>query len=349
MAQSKDENAPLLKYLDGLVEDLHKNVNKALRDFEGEAIHDARVATRRLRAATKLLAPVLSDDRRKPFEKVLKKLRQRLGALRDLDVMIESLSKLDSHASHGSAAGYMKEELSRRQAEERDRARKKASPADFLAKLGCWYPVREEIAESTQAIDSLLSESLHLQFDAFAEQGGQAMGADPAAHRNDPHQLRIAGKSLRYTLEMAKEQGHKLPGSILKAFKKMQDALGNWHDDVVLVQCAMSMSLDQMLAYHRPVMQEEMLKLARMFLVRSERELAKFASLWQQHGSQTAEAIRTRFPLTHSGTPSLPSPGVPPLPVEGKSANEPQTGPGPDGSGDTSAPEAPAPDAPSNA
>jgi len=84
-------------------------------------------------------------------------------------------------------------------------------------------------------------------------------------------------------------------------------------------------------------------------LVRSERELAKFASLWQQHGSQTAEAIRTRFPLTHSGTPSLPSPGVPPLPVEGKSANEPQTGPGPDGSGDTSAPEAPAPDAPSNA
>jgi CHAD domain-containing protein len=335
MAHAKDENAPLLKYLDGLVEDLHKNVNKALRDFDADAIHDARVATRRLRAATRLLAPVLSEDRRKPFEKVLKKLRRQLGALRDLDVMIENLSKLGSQARHGSAADYMKEQLSRRQVEERDQARKKASPADILAKLGSWYPVREEIAESTQAIDSLLSESLHLQFDAFAEQGAQGE-TDPAAHRNDPHQLRITGKSLRYTLEMAREQGHKLPGSILKAFKKMQDALGSWHDDVVLVQCAMSMSLEQMLAYHRPGMQDEMLKLARMFLGRSERELAKFASLWQQHGSETAEAIRTRFPLTQA-------------PAEQPEVIEPQTGPGPDGSGESPAPEAPAPDAPSNA
>ena len=345
MAHSKDDGSPLLKYLDGLVEDLHKNVNKALRDFDADAIHDARVATRRLRAATKLLAPVLSDDRRKPFDKVLKKLRRRLGSLRDLDVMIENLSKVASEKSLGTAASYMKDELTRQQSEERDKARKKTSPADFLSKLGCWYPVREEIAESTQAIDSLLSESLHLQFDAFAEQSGQ-LGNDPAAHRNDPHQLRIAGKSLRYTLEMAKEQGHKLPSSILKAFKKMQEALGDWHDDVVLVQCAMSMSLDQMLAYHRPETQDQMLKLARLFLVRSERELGKFARLWDKHGSLVADAIRNRFPLTHA-----PEAGksVEPRKSDEPAASAPQTDPGPFGSGDTPAPEAPSPGAPSDA
>jgi CHAD domain-containing protein len=339
MAHADDENSPLLKYLDGLVEDLHKNVSKALRDFDAEAIHDARVATRRLRAATKLLSPVLSDERRKPFDKVLRKLRRRLGSLRDLDVMIENLTKLAAETAQGSAAGYMKERLARQQSEERDRTRKKTSAADFLSRLGCWYSVREEIAESAEAIDSLLSESLHLQFDAFAEQSVQ-LGNDPAAHRNDPHQLRIAGKSLRYTLEMAKEQGHKLPASILKAFKKMQEALGDWHDDVVLVQCAMSMSLDQMLAYHRPATQDQMLKLARLFLVRSERELGKFAKLWEKHGSQVADAIRQRFPLSQ-----LPQPQE----SDASKANEPKTGPGPSGSSDTPAPEAPSPDAPSNA
>jgi len=343
----KDENAPLLKYLDELVEDLHKNVNKALRDFDTDGIHDARVATRRLRAATKLLAPVLSVDRRKPFDKVLKKLRRRLGPLRDLDVMVGNLSKLASGGANASAAGYMTDELSRQQGEERSRAQKKASPADFLSKLGCWYPLREEIAESTDAIDSLLSESLHLQFDAFSEQAGK-LGNDPAAHRNDPHQLRIAGKSLRYTLEMAKEQGHKLPGSILKAFKKMQEALGDWHDDVVLVQCAMGMSLDQMLAYHRPETQDQVLKLSRFFLAKSERELSKFAKLWQAHGDDVAEAIRGRFPLTQSATEATKaaeteeSGGV-------RAASEPQTDPGPSDSGDTAGPEAPSPDAPSNA
>src|SRR5947209_3645879 len=111
MAHAKDDTSPLLKYLDGLVEDLDKNVNKALRDFDADAIHDARVATRRLRAATKLLAPVLSDDRRKPFDKVLKKHRRRLGPLRDLDVMVESLSKLASEAAHAPAASYMRDHL----------------------------------------------------------------------------------------------------------------------------------------------------------------------------------------------------------------------------------------------
>ena len=329
IASMADDDFPLLQYLDELVEDLHKNIGKALREFDPDGIHDARVATRRLKSAMKLLAPVLSDGQRKPFEKVLKRLRRRLGPLRDLDVMIESLSELSAKAPHAAAAGFLKDHLTRRREEEREHARKKTTPADVLSKLGCWYPLREEIVESAQAVDSQLSQSLHLQFDGFAEHAAQ-LGGDPAAHRNDPHQLRIAGKSLRYTLEIAREQGHKLPGSILKAFKKMQEALGNWHDDVVLVQCAMSTSLDQMLAYHQPGTQDEVLKLARYFLARSEREMAKFAKLWQEHGSQVAAGIRERFPLTQP-------------------ASEPQMDPGRPGSSDTPAPEPSAPDAPSNA
>ena len=61
MTESTDDAFPLLAYLDGLVEQLQKDTPKALRAFDADAIHDARVATRRLRAATDLLAPILHE------------------------------------------------------------------------------------------------------------------------------------------------------------------------------------------------------------------------------------------------------------------------------------------------
>ena len=79
MDDSNDKSTSLLAYLDGLVEQLQKDTPRALRDFDAEAIHDARVATRRLKAATELLAPILHGEGSKRFEKALKKLRRRLG------------------------------------------------------------------------------------------------------------------------------------------------------------------------------------------------------------------------------------------------------------------------------
>ncbi len=69
------------------------------------------------------------------------------------------------------------------------------------------------------AVDSLTANAVHLQLDAFAEHATAAGG-------HDPHALRIAGKALRYTLEMAVESGRPLPAAVAKAFKRMQDALG---------------------------------------------------------------------------------------------------------------------------
>jgi CHAD domain-containing protein len=320
MSSSPAKDFPFLAYLDELMEDLHKNVPKALRDFEGDAIHDARVATRRLKAAMDLLSPVLSDHHREPFEKVLKKLRKRLGPLRDLDVMIERLSGMASNI----AAHWLCEELTRSRDKRRDKAKKKADPADVLAKLSAWWVVRDEIVEARDAIDSLLSESLHLQFDAFAEQAAQ-LGGESFSEPCDPHELRIAGKILRYTLEMAKEQGHKLPASVLRAFKKMQEALGNWHDDVVLIQCIMQTSLDCQLSYHQLEMQDGMLKLSRTFLGRGDRELEKFSKLWKKHGDEVAQTVRGKFPLTR------------PM------VSEPQTDQGPADSGAMPAPPADVP------
>lgn len=208
---SKDDEFGLLRHLDELMEDLHDNVPKALKDFDADGIHDARVATRRLKAAMGLLEPVLTDDHRKSFEKVMKKLRRRLGPLRDLDVMIDNLSKLQSRPAHAAATGWLRERLEQRREAERGNAKGRAGSADTLSKLGAWWHVREEIEEAREAADTLLGQSLHLQLDAFAERAAgvvrQLAGNAPPAERHDPHELRIAGKLLRYTLELAQSQG----------------------------------------------------------------------------------------------------------------------------------------------
>ena len=388
---------PLLGHLDGLMEDLRGRVPAALKAWDVEGIHQSRVATRRMKAAIDLMRVVLSNRVRRPFAKVARNLRRRLGPLRDADVMIEHLQELRSHDKHGRAIRWLSGRLCREREVLRAESTKQGPPAVVLAKLGSWWAVREEVAAARDAVDTLLAESLHLQLDAFAEQadrlvvqtaarrvkdgaslesrtaeaaapdGGSGSaspdpsavdphdGADgpggraastipvpaPTGHQ-DPHELRISGKALRYTLEMAVVQGHRLPGSVAKSFKKMQEGLGLWHDYVVLADRAMQAGLDEQLGHHEPELMDELLELVRGVLRRATQHLDKFNRLWTRDGEALAKAIRASFPLTRpSPPPPTPLPAGPAESTPADSAgevSESKTGPGPDGSGSPAGP-----------
>ena len=139
--------------------------------------------------------------------------------------------------------------------------------------------------------------------------------------RQDPHAVRIAGKNFRYTLEMAAVQGHKLPAGVMGKFKRMQEALGLWHDYVVLTERAMQISLEELLPHHDAVMQARVLELARTLLKRSTNHLNQFALLWSEGGCDVASAVRQTFPLTRSLSESKTDPdpadsGETPIPAE---------------------------------
>lgn len=288
----KKENLPLLDYLDGLVEELRGLAGRAVTDDDIDTVHDARVASRRLKAAMDLLGPVISKRSRRPFEKIIRRLRKRLGNLRDTDVMLEHLSKIKS-SRHEPAVKWMKEQLELSRQDVKTRAADKLPEARVLAKLGTWWGLRQEIAAAGEAVGSMLAESVHLQLDAFAEQAGKMTESG-----GDPHQFRIAGKSLRYTLEMAQEHGIKLARPVLSSFKRIQTALGLWHDYIVLTQCVMGQSLDHDLAHHHPAEQEALLALAAMTMKRAQQQLGKVSQLWKSSGQELSEQIRGSFPLT---------------------------------------------------
>jgi CHAD domain-containing protein len=334
-----EEVVALCQHLDGLVEELRGRIPQALMDFDQEAIHQARVATRRLKAAIELLETKLDPDHSGPFARLGKKLRRRLGPLRDLDVALGHLDEIKPRSPHGPAVEWIRGRLLRDRLAARERSARKAPAQHVLARLGSWWALRQDVIDASSSIPGLISDSLRRQVDGFKK------SADELVHRTsstpdatepqtqgpkpDPHELRIAGKNLRYTLELAQAQGHRFPKQVLRTFKRMQKFLGLWHDFVVLAERTMQLSLDEDLALHDPSMQRRVLKFTDMLMGRAQRHLDGFARLWSDQGHDLTQTIRQSFAMPASQlseTETDPGPAgssAPPARADGSSSSAP--------------------------
>ena len=97
--------------------------------------------------------------------------------------------------------------------------------------------------------------------------------------------------------------GLPIPKRVAKTFKVMQDALGDWHDEVVLAERILRAVVDAELPLHRPAEASAVLDVARAFLQRSERSLARFSAQWKRGGQQVRQTLDDRVPLTTPATP----------------------------------------------
>ena len=119
-----------------------------MKKWDQDAIHDARVATRRLKAMTNLLTPLTQEEYRKPFTKALRSVRRRLGPLRDLDVMLDHLAEDRYRQKHPAAAKWVCHKLQEERTAQRKELTGKSSPARIMARLGTWWGLRERSGES---------------------------------------------------------------------------------------------------------------------------------------------------------------------------------------------------------
>jgi hypothetical protein len=123
---------------------------------------------------------------------------------------------------------------------------------------------------------------------------------------------------------MARAQGIAIPKSVIAGFKRMQNALGLWHDYVVLTERILSESVAQEISLHDPPKQQALLALAGATLKKSQSYLAQVFEHWNKEGRELAAQIRQCIPLT---TPAQldakPADGTAPVEIA------PEAGPGP--------------------
>jgi CHAD domain-containing protein len=283
----------LCKYLDTLVDDLRALLPQAFQRWDADAIHDARVTTRRLKAAVDACQEQLPPDSVRPFSKALRRLRRRLGPLRDLDVMLLHLEEPALRNRHEAAHDWLRQRLTEHRDQLRDECAGRASIADWLNRLASWWAVRDAIAGADVDWRMIASARLRQQSAEFCTRAAQlAAGSDRDAHGAvDAHGLRIAGKLLRYTLELAGKVGLDTPRALLRSFKAFQDALGSWHDFIVLSQRISAEASAPTLAYTAPSTYEQLLSTTRFAWARSSRDLTRFGRLWQRKGLSLSERI----------------------------------------------------------
>jgi CHAD domain-containing protein len=212
---------------------------------DAEDLHDMRVATRRMRAAWRVFDGAFWASKTKKLRRHLERLADRLGAVRDLDVLIEGLEAYGIALDEDERPGL--------------------DPV-----FSVWR--RQRAAARTQLIGELDSDryaTFVKEMDAFLEAGANAAAAiatPTAPHRvrdraasqlwaayeavraYEPvftwadvetlHELRIAVKWLRYTLEFFGETLGPDFARLLARVVALQDYLGSLHDADVATKLA---------------------------------------------------------------------------------------------------------------
>lgn len=206
---------------------------------DSEALHDFRVALRRLRSCLRSYGSWLDDSLPKKLRRRLKDLAAATGPGRDTEVQIEWLRgrsrHLGSHHRVGLAwlLGRLEERM--RQANEEmagiiphrfprleEALRKRLSTYRTEVHLDA-SAVRPTLAEATAAI--LRRQASELQ--------SHLARVDGPEDEEEAHEARISAKRLRYLLEPFTEE---LPeaASVVKHMKGLQEVLGELHDAHVL-------------------------------------------------------------------------------------------------------------------
>jgi len=207
-------------------------------DVDTEFVHQARVATRRMRSALRLFREAIPENAATYLGGELKWLGGMFGAVRDLDVFLSNLSRfkkqIESFPTKKKRAFEDWIEKHRRaplkalcQALESPRYRNfERRLVQFLERP---LPVRPRPSLALRPVREVAPVIINEKFDAVVEQGRALLGDSKLKQY---HLLRIQMKRLRYASEfMATAYGDALDAFIERAVE-IQDCLGELQDTV---------------------------------------------------------------------------------------------------------------------
>jgi len=229
-----------------LLRQLHEffNLLPAVRDGSSDAIHKARVATRRMRAIVPLLAGRFTPADLEHLDSVLREVTRRLGRARDVDVQLELLERIEPAAPRtGEDVQELRSEWRarrdkrvRRLIKSLERLRVEQQLGDVASRLRSHAPaflMARGHAWAAPVWENVLGAELR------DLAGAVAAGVDRAGgvmFSNRLHEARISIKKLRYAMEIATVTGRANLERSVRSIRKAQQILGSIHDLDVLAK-----------------------------------------------------------------------------------------------------------------
>jgi CHAD domain-containing protein len=195
---------------------LARQMSKLGEKLAPENVHKFRTSSRRVEVLLSDLAENRTGNDKKLL-KLLGRLRQKAGRVRDLDVQSGALRSLKIPQEPGR-----KSQLMRTLAEERVRREKKLAKSLDKRTVG---EVRKRLKRTIASLEipenaDPLSRARQKLNDLEVDQG--------VVTEKTLHQFRIAGKRARYIAELAGKDAEAT--RLIALLNHMQDVIGDWHD-----------------------------------------------------------------------------------------------------------------------
>jgi CHAD domain-containing protein len=229
-----NRSSPLVRLLERRTRALRRQLAAAIAGKD-VGVHKARVASRRLREALPVLTAGLPHSKSNKAQRKIRRLTQALGTVRELDVTLHLIDEL------GERQGVPRQALADVRAlviEDRERRRavmlerlEAVDTAKLARRLSAVRLVllRPAPGHAWRPALALRITKRARRLERAIEDAGQIYAPEAL------HDVRIAAKKLRYSLEIADESGAAPCGETLRVIKRVQDALGRLHDLQVLL------------------------------------------------------------------------------------------------------------------
>jgi CHAD domain-containing protein len=201
-----------------------RELSRLTSEQHAEAVHGFRTAARRLEILLERLLP--TDDRNnRKLLKMLNRIRRRAGKVRDLDIQLAALRSLKV-----ALEPRRKTQLLERLVQLRVRDEKR------LAKLLTKNEVRGIRRRLKKASKTARRKAGRDPLEVSREILRSVPLPEGPASDETLHQYRVAVKRARYAAEFAAKSRE--AAQLVAELKRLQDALGNWHDWMTLTQTA---------------------------------------------------------------------------------------------------------------
>lgn len=199
-----------------------------------DALHDLRVALRRLRGCLRAYWPTFAPTVRKKHRRRLTALARATGESRDAAVLLALVQRYRGEASEQERERWLRSLQSRGDAAIEDRIGEQLTRVlDRIERGLAWYPA--PLPGPDGSVPDPFGRSAAAQVRAAASLLAARLAATAGVEQaSELHRARIAGKRLRYLLEpLAQEIDGVAP--IVARLKALQDVLGDLHDHQVLL------------------------------------------------------------------------------------------------------------------
>lgn len=192
-----------------------------------DALHQSRVALRRLRSALSLFRPILQEAERRRFQDALRHLAGVLGEARNLDVLLDRRGE--------ALPAPTRDALSRRREETYDHAidaLHSAAAQGLMIDLSEWIALDRFVRAKGRAVSRRIAPFSASVLERYWRKMERRAAALASGDDDMRHELRIAGKKLRYASEFFASLYPRAESRdrFIHGLEKLQDALGDLND-----------------------------------------------------------------------------------------------------------------------